>query len=281
MKTVPLNATLFGVFTLLTVAPACADRVETQREWTERYAVTTAEPVVEIHNIWGDVSILPGAEGEVSIVIHEHRSAPTQDLFERSSEIYGIEFHASEQAVLVRVGEDRQSWHGQDPCRGCRVDATFEVRVPPASSVYASTVNDGRVEIGGIRGAINADNVNGPVTIREAHACETVESINGDVLLAFEGPPDSDCRIHTINGDIRVQVPEGSGLDFAVDLGNGRVTSELPIEPQAIPARVEHTESSGTHQYRIEQATGLRLAGGGAVLQVKSMNGDLRIQKPD
>jgi hypothetical protein len=260
-------------------ATGYAERVEEQREWTERFEVSTNEPVVEIHNIWGDVHVMPGAEGEVSIAIREHRSAPSQALFERSQEVYGLEFHADEHAVLARVGEQRQSWRGNDPCRGCRVDVSFEVRVPPGASVFASTVNDGVVEISGIAGAVSADNVNGPVTIRGARACESVESINGEVVLAFAAAPGSDCRIHTINGDIHVQVPEGSGLDFAVDLGNGRVTSELPVEAQAIPAKVEYSESSGTHQYRIEQAAGIRLAGGGAVLQVKSLNGDLRIQK--
>jgi hypothetical protein len=42
---------------------------------------------------------------------------------------------------------------------------------------------------------------------------------------------------------------------------------------------VEHRETGGRHHYRIEQAAGVRLAGGGPVFSVSSMNGDLRIQK--
>jgi hypothetical protein len=256
---------------------AAAERVEEQREWTERFAVSTSAPTLEIQNIWGDVRVMPGSEGEITLAIREHRSAPSQALFERSLDVYGLDIQAGDEAVDVRVGEHGQSWHGRDPCRRCRVDFEFEVRVPPAARVYASTVNDGVVEIAGIRGQISASNVNGPVTIHQASACDVVESVNGEVSLSFATTPASDCRLETINGDIRLQVPGGSGLDLAVDLGNGRMTSELPVDPLAIPARVEHHESGRGHQYRIEQAAGVRLAGGGAVFSVSSMNGDLRI----
>jgi len=272
-----------AIFTICLLAmqvnAAASERVESEREWTERFELSTSEPTLEIRNIWGDVRILPGPEGEITLAIQEHRSAPSQALFDRSLEVYGLEIQAYDQGIDVQVGEHGQSWRGRNPCRRCRVDYQFEVRVPPNTRVYASTVNDGDVEVYGIEGQVSADNVNGPVTIQNARACESVESVNGDVSLSFLTAPVSDCRIETINGDIRLQVPGGSGLDIAMDLGNGRMTTELPVDPLAIPARVEHRESGGSHRYTIEQAAGLRLAGGGPVFSVSSLNGDLRIQK--
>lgn len=261
----------------LQASMAAAQPVEDRREWTERFAVSGSEPMLEIHNIWGDVRVLPGEESEITLAIREHRSAPGQELFDRSLDVYGVDIQADGEAVVVEVGRSRQSWRGRDPCRGCRLDVQFEVRVPPRTRVYVSTVNDGRLEVSDVRGPISADNVNGPVTIHNAHACRTVSSVNGDVSLGFVTAPDEDCRIKTVNGDIRLAVPAGSGLDLAVDLGNGRMTSELPVDPLAIPARVEHRETGTGHQYRIEQAAGIRLAGGGPVFSVSSLNGDLRI----
>ena len=256
-----------------------AEPVRSERSWTERHVVTTPEPTLEIRNVWGDVHVLPGPEGEITLAISERRSAPTQALYDRSLEVYGLEIDASEQWVDLRVGDYGQSWHGRNPCRRCRVDFEIEVHVPPGTKVYASTVNDGDVEVSDIRGQVSADNVNGPVTIRNASACETVASVNGDVSLSFARAPATDCSIETINGDIRIQVPDDSGLDVAMNLGNGRMSTELPVDPLALPARVEHFESGGSHQYRIQQAAGVRLAGGGPVFNVSSMNGDLRIQR--
>lgn len=261
------------------VETVAADRVEAQRTWTERFVVTTAEPQLEVCNIWGDVRVTAGAEGEITLLISEHRSAPDRALFERSRQVYGLDIRADGQGVDVRVGGCGQGWHGKNPCRRCRVDYQFEIQVPPNAKVHASTVNDGSVEISGVAGPLSATNVNGPITIHQARACDSVDSVNGDVFLGFSVVPERDCDIETINGDIRLQVPGGSGLDLALNLGNGRVTSEIPVNPLAIPARVEQTESGGRNHYRIEQAAGVRLADGGPVFSVTSMNGDLRIQE--
>ena len=269
---------LTAVLALYTNA-AVAARVEQENAWTEQFDLSTTEPTLAIRNIWGSVRVLPGPEGQITLDIREHRSAPDQERFDRSLEFYGLEIDADDQGVNVTVGEYGQSWRGRNPCRRCRVEYQFEVRVPPDTRVYASTVNDGRVEISGIRGRVSADNVNGPVAISDANACESVESINGDVSLSFASAPETDCDIETINGDISLGVPGGIGLDIAADLGNGRMRSELPLDPVAIPARVEHVESGGSHKYRIEQSAGLRLAGGGPVFSVTSLNGDLRIQE--
>jgi hypothetical protein len=271
---------IFTAFLIgLQINAVAAERVEDKKEWTEKFDLSTDEPTLEIHNIWGDVRVLPGPEGEITLSIREHRSAPTEELFQRSRKVYGLEIEADKAGVMVHVGEHRQSWRGSNPCRRCRAEYQFEARVPPNTRLYVSTVNDGRVEVSDIEGQINADNVNGPVSIYNASACESVESINGEVSLSFATAPGTDCHIETINGDISIRVPGDTGLDVAVDLNNGRMTSELPLDPLAIPARVEHRESGGSHKYTIEQSAGVRLAGGGPVFSVTSMNGDLRIQK--
>jgi hypothetical protein len=254
--------TLLAALLALQADTFAAERVENQRKWTQRFELSDAEPSVEILNIWGDVRVLPGPEGEMTLSIREHRSAPTQALFDRSLEVFALNIDENGEGVSVRVGEWRQNWRGDNPCRKCRAAYEFEARVPPNTRLHVSTVNDGLVEVSGIAGRIIADNVNGPVTIRDARSCESVGSINGAVSLSFAAEPGSDCRIETINGDIDLQVPDGAGLDVAVDLGNGRVTTGLPVDPLAIPARVEHRESGGIHKYTIEQAAGIRLAGG-------------------
>lgn len=258
---------------------AFAERVEEKADWTERFEISTDEPVLEIWNIWGNVTVLPGPDGEISLTIHENRSAPSVGLFDRSLDVYGLAIMADEDSVVVRVGQRGQSWHGSDPCRRCRAEYQFVARVPSNTRVYASTVNDGFVEISDIDGLVSADNVNGPVEINNLSACESVESVNGRVTLTFASAPDSDCYIETINGDISIEVPDGAGMDVAADLYNGRMVSEIPVDPVAMPARVKHRESGESHRYTIEQSAGVRLAGGGPIFNVSSINGDLRIQK--
>lgn len=253
--------------------------VESRDDWTKRYAVSSAEPVLEIRNIWGDVRVVPGEDGEIILSVREHRSAPNQALYERSLEVFPLNVVADPDGVDIRVGDQGRNWNGHDRCRDCQVTYQFEVRVPSNAKVYASTVVDGEVEVTDIAGRVSAGNVNGPVRVSNAADCESVESVNGDVSVSFFNPPATDCHIETVNGDIRVQVPERSGLDVAVDLFNGRLTSELPVDPLALPARVERRQKGGRNIYTIDQAAGVRLAGGGPMFSIASMNGDVRIEK--
>lgn len=270
---------ILAVLIAIQVRPVLAERVEERNDRTERFVVSSAEPVLEISNIWGDVHVLPGPDGEITLTIRERRSAPGQALFERSLEYYGLVLKADEAGVVVQVGDRSRHWPGSDPCRGCRVEYQFEARVPGNTRVDAETVNDGEVTVAGIGGPVIAGNVNGPVSVLDVRSCESLESVNGDVSIRFSQPPLGDCQIDTINGDITIGIPGDSGIDLAINLNNGRITSELPVDPVAIPARVAHRESGGNHKYTIEQAAGVRLAGGGPVFSVTSMNGDLRIQK--
>lgn len=273
------NLNIIVVACLLPVHLLAADRVEEKSNRTERFEVTTASPTLEIQNIWGDVRVLPGPEGEITLKTREHRSAPNQALFELSLEKFPLEIHHDNTGVAARVGHNEQQWWRGEECHDCRIEVQFEAHVPPGTRVIAGTVNDGRVEVSDIGGQIDADNVNGPVAVYNASSCGTVGSINGKVTVSFVTVPGSDCSIETINGDINIEIPAGTGLDVAVDISNGRITSEFPVDPFAIPPRVEHRESGGAHRYTIEQAAGFRLAGGGPRFSVKSMNGDLRIHK--
>lgn len=274
---------------LLSLAGACAlatgfagkamADVETRDAWTETFAVSAAEPTLEIRNIWGDVRVLPGKDGEITLSINEHRSARNQEMYERSLEVLKLDIASDADGVDVRVGDQGRRWHGHDRCDDCQVTYQFEVRVPANTRVYASTVVDGEVEVSDIGGLISAGNVNGPVRVVNAANCESVESVNGEVSVSFANPPASDCRIETVNGDIRVQVPESSGLDVSMDLFNGQLRTELPVDPLSLAPRVEHKQKGGRNVYSIEQAAGIRLAGGGPMFSIASMNGDVRIEK--
>ena len=70
-----------------------------------------------------------------------------------------------------------------------------------------------------------------------------------------------------------------AGLVVAMDLVNGRMTTEFDVDPLAIPAKVEHSVKGGKNRYEISQPAGIQLAGGGPTFNISSLNGEIRIQK--
>lgn len=268
-----------SVLFMLSSSVSAAQRVEESRSWSETFEVNDSAPALEISNIWGDVIVRAGKTGEISVTVSEHRSAPDQMRFERSLQYLKLNTEADESGVSMWVGHPDRNRHGNSGCRGCRVEYRFEVVAPADTLLDVGTVNDGQVEVAGINGMVTASNVNGPVTVSGLDNCMALESVNGEISASFVHAPDQDCDIETVNGDILLRIPEKAGLNVAMDLFNGRMKTELPVDPLAIPARVEESHSNGHYRYHIKQAAGVSIAGGGPTFSISSINGDIRIQK--
>jgi hypothetical protein len=275
MKT---NVATISLLACLAPALATADVSESQ-VWTRSYAVSTATPRLAIDNVWGNVRVRPGPDGEITITADETRSAPDQAMFDRSKVLLKLDTYADANGVSITVGDRENRWRNWDHCDDCRVDYQFDVVVPKGALVDVGTVMDGKIDVAGISGKVSASNVNGPISVSELRNCDEVESVNGKVNLSFASAPAQNCNIETINGDVTLAMPSGSGLDVAIDIFNGKIVSEFATDTYVVPAEVQYEESDGAHRYRIQQSAGLRLEGGGPTFTISSMNGDVRIRK--
>jgi hypothetical protein len=222
-----------------------------------------------------------GTAREIAVTVDEKRSAPSQELFELSKQTIFLDVQADGDGVAMVVGkpEDTMARPRVNRCRDCRVDYQFEVTVPPGTQIDVSTVTDGSIDVAGAGGPVSASNVNGPVAAKDLQDCTQIESINGAVEVSFARAPSRDCSIKTINGDITLTVPGGSGLDAALSMMQGTIQSEFDLEPLALPAKIEQRNEGGRFIYHVEQAAGIRLGAGGPTFSIESLNGDLRIRR--
>jgi hypothetical protein len=274
MKT---QATL-AALALLALGTANAT-VSDQKTWSDTYPVTAPVPKLLIDNIWGNVRVRSGSTREIVVTVSEKRSAPTQELFDLSKETIYLDVQADAAGVSLIVAKPERMMGRRDRCRDCRVDYQFEDTVPTGTDVDVSTVTDGGIDVAGTGGPVNASNVNGPVAARDLQDCAQIESVNGAVDVSFARSPSRDCSIKTINGDITLTVPGGTGLDAALSVMQGNIVSEFDLEPLALPAKIDQRKEEGRFVYHIEQAAGIRLGSGGPTFSIESLNGDLRIRR--
>jgi hypothetical protein len=274
------SAAGLGILAALAFGNAAA-AVTDQKTWSQTFPVSASAPRLLIDNIWGNVRVRTGTAREIAVTVNEKRSAPTQELFELSKQTIFLDVQADAEGVAMVVGkpEDSTARPRVNRCRGCRVDYQFEVTVPPGTQIDVSTVTDGGIDVAGGGGAVTASNVNGPVAVTDLQDCAQIESVNGEVEVSFARAPSRDCSIKTINGDITLTVPGGSGLDAALSVMQGTIVSEFDLEPLPLPAKVEQRHENGRFVYHIEQAAGIRLGAGGPTFNIESLNGDLRIRK--
>lgn len=267
-------------FIALLAGSAVTAAITDQKTWSQTYPVTAAAPRLVIDNIWGNVRVRTGTAREITVTVDEKRSAPNEELFELSKQTIFLDVQADAGGVAMVVGKPDDTMRPRiNRCRECRVDYQFEVTVPPGTQIDVSTVTDGSIDVAGAGGSVSASNVNGPVAVTDLQECAQIESINGAVDVSFTRAPSRECSIKTINGDITLTVPGGAGLDAALNLMQGKVVSELDLEPLALPAKVEQKQQDGRFVYHIEQAAGIRLGKGGPTFSIESLNGDLRIRK--
>jgi hypothetical protein len=272
------SAVVLGALGLLGFGHAAQAAISDQKTWSQTFPVSVAAPRLLIDNIWGNVRVRSGAVREIAVTIDEKRSAPTQELFELSKQTIYLDVQADDDGVAMVVGKPATR-PLMNRCRGCRVDYQFEVTVPPGTQIDVSTVTDGGIDVAGAGGSVTASNVNGPVAARDLQDCAQIESVNGAVEVSFARAPSRDCSIKTINGDITLTMPGSAGLDAALSMMQGKVTSDFDLEPLALPAKVEQQQRDGRFVYHIEQAAGIRLGAGGPTFNIESLNGDLRIRK--
>ena len=273
MKTRVMGAGLVG---LLACGGAFADPISEQETSQHTYPVSSSPPRLYVRNIWGNVTIRAGNDREIRVTISERRSATTQESFERSKELIRLEVDAKRDGVSMIVRDSYGTGMRTDICRGCRVDYQLEISVPPDAQVNVGTVTDGRIEVTGIRGLVNASNVNGPVEATDLSNCAKIESVNGALDLQFSRAPSEDCTIETINGEITVGLPANTGLDAILGIGRGDLASDFDLEPMMLTLKLEEEDR---HAYPIVQPGGVRLGAGGPTFTLVSLNGDVRIRK--
>ncbi|MFK8014650.1 MAG: hypothetical protein AB8G17_04360 [Gammaproteobacteria bacterium] len=238
-----------------------------------------SQPMLEVSNIWGDVTIVSGPPGEIEVAFESIRSAADARNFERSRSVLPLTIEQDGNAVIARVGRQHTNNNYEPNCRRCKLDVQFTITVPQDADIDASTINDGSVTVNDVGGTVSASNINGPIHIAGLERCGDINSINGAVLLDYKIAPDADCAIRTINGDIIVGLPTPPALDLAIDLANGKVRSEFDVAAMAIPATVEQRSRGDKTIYNIEQMAGLRIGSGGATLKITSMNGNVQIAR--
>ncbi len=275
---VQANVHGLGLLMLLAGGVCGADPVVEETTAQRTFPVSSSSPKLVVHNIWGNVTVRAGVGRDITVSIHERRSAPTQVLLDRSKELIPLITQASDDGVSMIVGQRDRKPERTDVCRGCRVDYQFEITVPADTLVDVGTVTDGRVEVSGIRAPVVASNVNGPVVATELSDCANIKSVNGSLDVKFSSAPGTDCRIETINGRITVALPPSAGLDAVLDINHGHIESDFDVQTVTLPVKLEKQEHEVRSTYRIEQFAGMRVGAGGPTFTFASLNGDVHIR---
>lgn len=212
---------------------------------TDRISVTLARgSTVRIENVSGDLVATPGSQfsAVATIVV----VAPTKDKAREVLEKVRLiqQRDGNEFAVETRWPESRwrfdSGYSGRRRtarCENCRINARFEITVPPGVTAVLTTVN-GDVRVRDLDGDLDLQTVNGRIEARGVRRSLDAETVNGNVVAeAVAVPAGSAIALETVNGAVTLTLPKEARFDLSAATMHGSIASTF-----ALPRRLDEAD---------------------------------------
>jgi hypothetical protein len=134
------------------------------------------------------------------------------------------------------------------------------------ASVYAKTMG-GELNFDNLAGAVDGHTMGGGITIKEfAGPSIQAHTMGGSISADFASAPQSDCDLHTMGGSVTARIPAKAAVNLDAHTMGGSVSSDLPVEVEG-----RH------HDNRLQG----RINGGGPVLKLETMGGNIEVLRHD
>ena len=211
--------------------------------------------VFSLANVNGSIEIEGWGREEVQIVAEER-------IFADGAETPGVKIDVLAQAGGVAV---RTIYPGGE---GVDVSVEYRVRVPRRVRLAGVATVNGSVRVRGVEGDGQLRTVNGNVEMYDGAGRFDARSTNGNIYMELRGlgytePGDAaPATLETVNGTVVLSLPAEINSDMDIRTLNGDFSSELPLERRV---------SAGGRELRC------RLGKGGSPLQIRTMNGAVRL----
>jgi len=139
------------------------------------------------------------------------------------------------------------------------------IKAPRQIALLFKGIN-GRVSSTDIDGSLELKGLNGRAELGQLNDSCAIDGINGSIVVGLNKLGDRGAQIHGVNGPIELRLAPGLNADLTAKGMNGSVKSEIS------EVTVEKTDWS---RYSA------RIGNGGPEIEIKGINGNVRLTRPD
>lgn len=244
----------------------------------DQIAVPLSKPgapgFLKVHTIQGSIRVEAYAGKEVVIRysnVEKERShnAPEEvDGMKRvSSNALGLEIQEENNEVVVKVTSFMKA-------------ANLNIMVPRNFSLSLKTVNDGVIEVKGVRGEMDISNVNGSIFLTDIAGSAAINTINGNLEADFAEITAKDVLSFTnLNGKIKIKLPSSSKFSIKAKAQFGDIYTDFDMKMKRETTRSQSSSADGMYQVKVDEWIQGTVNGGGPEIFVKSLNGNIYVQK--
>jgi len=228
---------------------------------------------VAIHNISGDITVIPSTTGKVEVVGIKRGTGNLDrikaDVRETSRGIVICVINEDNGDTCDDRGLRSDGRNRDDRFRGDRewnnVSMNLEIAVPSNLQVSANSVS-GDIAMTGATGDVRANTVSGDVRLDRLRASSvTANSVSGDVEVSIqEFTGRGDLVFHSVSGDITLDLPRQLDADLSMTTVSGGINSDYAL-----------TLGNGRTDRRNIEA---RIGNGGRRLDFSTVSGDVKLR---
>ena len=243
---------LIASTTILLAAAAAVADVRDNRTIERRLEIPGSTAGLVVDNVFGSIRVTTHGSHSIEFVAVERIEADSQRDLERARREVSLNVAQRGHEVVLYV---------DGPFRDCRnhcnwdpdylVHYDLDIRVPAETDIDLKTVNEGEIEVTGVRGSFHVSNVNGGVELTAISGSGDASTVNGPLRVVFDENPDADSHFSTVNGELDFVFQPDLAADMRFKTFNGEVWTDFvsePLPPTASPARDRQGSLGSAHR---------------------------------
>jgi len=234
------------VFGILILAGALWARDAREQEDFQQTFQLSANGVFSLSNVNGGVIIQ--AWDHATTEIRAVKRGPSKE----NMDLVKIDIRADANRIDVATIYPRGK-------NNLNVSVSYEVRLPKTVILRNVETVNGSVEVQGMTSEVTAETVNGSVKVLNSSGRVSATTVNGGITAELNRiDPEGDMKFETVNGSIKLILPEGAGADVAAETVNGSVSSDFPVTVRGKfgPKRMQGVLGQGGARIRMETVNG-------------------------
>jgi DUF4097 and DUF4098 domain-containing protein YvlB len=254
-------------------------RAEETASRTDRISAALAPgSTLRIDNVSGDVVAAPGPQfsAVATIVVVAPTKERAQEILEKVRLVQlreGNEFSIETLWPESRWRFDRGRLARRRlsaRCDDCRINARFNVTIPPGVTAALETVN-GDVTVKDLDGDLDLETVNGKVEARGLRRSLEAHAVNGNLVAeAVAAPPGSSIELQTVNGAVTLTLPKDARFDMSASTMHGSISSTF-----ALPRRTPEADDDLVRNKRARRVVVADREDGTALVDLRDLEKEL------
>jgi DUF4097 and DUF4098 domain-containing protein YvlB len=279
---------------IIIALPAGAQAAEDIQTITRRFPVSGA-PEIVVAIVTGGIRVTSHAGSEVVMTAKTQYEAADAASLDELKKRVRFEIEQSANNIWIGVesdnwdsGTSRRSrelgWRGKTPASSSKESGRrwqfrhdVELNVPRTAHLKLRTVNGGEIQVDGVSGEFDLNNVNGGIDVKGADGFGKAHTVNGPITLSFQRNPSGPLSVKTINGKVQLYLQPPLNADFKIKTFNAKVYSDFVLTDRPLAPQMVATSSGTKRVWRLDRFAGARAGNGGHEIAIDAFNGDVHI----